>query len=95
MFQPLREVSYIAVWKCEAAVPDRFPQSALLRADWNAAARNSFKRDVDKFKDCMMAFVEARKAAYSANLTAANAAIAEYNDTMKKIAADQEAAKGP
>lgn len=57
--------------------------------------RNAFKRDVDKYKECMMSFVEARKAAYTANLAAANAAIAEYNETMKKIAADQDAAKGP
>lgn len=56
--------------------------------------RNAFKRDVDKYKDCIMAFVEARKAAYKVNLDAANNAISEYNDTMKKLAAEQEAAKG-
>ena len=55
--------------------------------------RNAFKRDIDKYKDCMMGYVESRKAAYKANFDAANGAIAEYNDTMKKIAAEQEAAK--
>ena len=56
--------------------------------------RNAFKRDIDKYKDCMMGYVDARKAAYKANFDAANAAIAEYNDHMKKIAAEQESAKG-
>ncbi len=56
--------------------------------------RNSFKREVDKYKECIMAFVEARKTAYKVNLDAANAAISQYNDVMKKLAADQEAAKG-
>ena len=55
--------------------------------------RNSFKREVDKYKECMMGYVEARKAAYKGHFDAATAAIAEYNDVMKKIAAEQEAAK--
>ena len=55
--------------------------------------RNAFKRDIDKYKECMMGYVDGRKAAYKANFDAANAAIADYNDTMKKIAAQQEEAK--
>ncbi len=57
--------------------------------------RNSFKREIDNYKSCMMAFVEEYKAKQASAFAAANAAIAEYNDTMKKIAADQESAKGP
>ncbi len=78
--------------KPDCGAKPEYPGKLAMQSDLR---RNSFKRDVDKFKDCMMAFVEARKAAYSANLQAANTAIAEYNDTMKKIAAEQEAAKGP
>ena len=55
--------------------------------------RNAFKRDVDKYKECVMAFVEDHKAQQKAHFDAANNAIQDYNDTMKKIAADQEAAK--
>jgi len=57
--------------------------------------RNSFKREIDNYKSCMMAFVEEYKAKQASAFAAANAAIAEYNDTMKKISTDQEAAKGP
>ena len=55
--------------------------------------RNSFKREIDAYKACMMAFVEEYKAKQANAFAAANAAIQEYNDTMKKISADQEAAK--
>ena len=55
--------------------------------------RNAFNRELKAYKDCMMAYVDERKAQYAGNLSAANAAISEYNDTMKKIAAEQEAAK--
>lgn len=56
--------------------------------------RNSFTREIAAYKTCMMAYVEVQKAAQQAHLSAANGAITEYNDTMKKIAAEQEAAKG-
>jgi hypothetical protein len=56
--------------------------------------RNSFKREIDTYKACMMAFVEEHKAKQASHFAAANAAIAEYNDTMKKISTEQDAAKG-
>jgi hypothetical protein len=55
--------------------------------------RNSFKREIDAYKACMLGYVEEQKARQQAHLAAANAAIQEYNDTMKKIAAEQEAAQ--
>jgi len=55
--------------------------------------RNSFTREINAYKTCMMAYVEDHKAAQHAHLQAANNAIQEYNETMKKIAAEQEAAK--
>ena len=54
--------------------------------------RNSFKRELDGYKACMLAYVEEQKVRQQSHLAAANAAIQEYNDTMKKIAAEQEAA---
>jgi hypothetical protein len=56
--------------------------------------RNSFKREIDAYKACMLGYVEEQKVRQASHLAAANAAIQEYNDTMKKIAAEQEAAKG-
>lgn len=56
--------------------------------------RNSFTREITTYKTCMMAYVEAQKVEQQAHLSAANSAINEYNETMKKIAAEQEAAKG-
>ncbi len=73
------------------AKPD-YPGKLAMQSDLR---RNSFKREIDAYKTCMMAFVEQHKAQQASHFAAANAAIAEYNDTMKKIAADQEAAKGP
>jgi hypothetical protein len=75
--------------KCEPkpAYPGRMAMQSDLR-------RNAFNRELKAYKDCMMAYVDERKAAYTGNLAAANAAIGEYNETMKKIAAEQEAAKG-
>jgi hypothetical protein len=55
--------------------------------------RNAFTREINAYKTCMMAYVEDHKAAQHAHLQAANNAIQEYNETMKKIAAEQEAAK--
>ena len=56
--------------------------------------RNAFMREIDAYKTCMMAFVEENKQKQAAALAAANGAIQEYNDTMKKIQAAQEEAKG-
>jgi hypothetical protein len=56
--------------------------------------RNAFTREIATYKACMMAYVETQKVQQQAHLQAANGAITEYNDTMKKIAAEQELAKG-
>ena len=55
--------------------------------------RKSFERDMKNYETCMKAFLEERKGAIKANETAANAAIEEYNATMTKIRAEQEAAR--
>ena len=55
--------------------------------------RRLFERELKAFKECMQAYVDQRKAAASAEATAGNQAIEEYNAVMKKINADQEAAR--
>lgn len=54
--------------------------------------RKGFENDINKYKDCIMKYVDARNAAAKANTEAANAAIKEYNDAMHKIEDDQKAA---
>jgi hypothetical protein len=54
--------------------------------------RKAFERDVKNYQECMNKYLEARKTTMKANEDAANAAIAEYNELMKKINADQKAA---
>ena len=76
--------------KCEPK--PEYPGKLAMQSDLR---RNSFKREIDAYKACMMAFVEEYKVKQATAFAAANAAIAEYNDTMKKISADQEASKGP
>ncbi len=49
------------------------------------AAMRNFKRDLDKYKECMNAYLEARKGSIKAHQDAANAAIEDYNATMKAL----------
>jgi len=56
----------------------------------DAKAMKDFKRDHDAFVKCMQGYLDERKAAIKANENAANAAIEDYNNTMKAL---QEAQK--
>ncbi|MFZ3321269.1 MAG: hypothetical protein WA190_02785 [Usitatibacter sp.] len=53
----------------------------------------AFRLELDKYKDCVNAYLADRKAAVQANEAAANAIIADYNAVMKKINEAQAAAK--
>ena len=75
--------------KCEPK--PEYPGRLAMQSDLR---RNAFNRELKAYRECMLAFVDQQKAQQQAHLQAANAAIGEYNDTMKKIAAEQEAAKG-
>ena len=74
--------------KCEPK--PEYPGRLALQTD---SRRRLFEREVKAYKDCMTAYLEERKAASNANLAAGNAAVEEYNTTMKKINAEQEAAR--
>ncbi|HUL97784.1 MAG TPA: hypothetical protein VLT89_17370 [Usitatibacter sp.] len=54
--------------------------------------RASFKRDIDRYRTCVNKYVDDHKAAMKSEEEAINSAITDYNDTMKKIDADQKAA---
>jgi hypothetical protein len=55
--------------------------------------RRLFERELKAYKECMQGYVDQRKAAASAEAAAGNQAIEDYNAVMKKINADQEAAR--
>lgn len=56
--------------------------------------RKRFQSDVDKYKTCVMAYVEERRAAIKENEKAANGAIDEYNTTVKDIQAENDRRRG-
>jgi hypothetical protein len=51
--------------------------------------RKAFDRDMKAYKDCIMAYIEDRKASIKAHDAAANGAVDEYNALMKKINEEQ------
>jgi hypothetical protein len=50
-----------------------------------ASVRKRFQRDVETYKNCMKSYADERAAAAKAQTDAGNAAIAEYNETMKAL----------
>jgi Holliday junction resolvase RusA-like endonuclease len=57
----------------------------------DATAMRNFKRDHDNYKKCMTDYLEERKVSMKAHEVAANAAVEEYNATMKALADAQNA----
>ena len=47
--------------------------------------QRNFQRDVDAYKACMKAYADERAAAAKAHMDAGNAAINEYNETIKAL----------
>jgi hypothetical protein len=60
----------------------------MMRSDPNVTKR--YNQDVDAWQKCMKSYIEERQAIMKANEEAANAAIKDYNDTVKAM---NEAAK--
>jgi hypothetical protein len=51
----------------------------------DASVRKRFQRELEEYKNCMKAYADERAAAAKAHTDAGNAAINEYNDTMKAL----------
>ena len=66
--------------KCEPK-PQRPGESILA----DPGVRRQFERDVKVYSECMMKYIEERKADAAAQLAAANAAIDEYNKTAQAV----------
>jgi len=47
--------------------------------------RRQYEREIKSYRECMVAFIDARKASIKAHEAAANGAIEEYNATMKAL----------
>jgi hypothetical protein len=66
-----------------------FPAGATQLAMENK--RRAFDRDFEKYKTCMTAYIDERKAMHEANAALHKAAIDEYNATMKAVNEAREA----
>jgi hypothetical protein len=73
--------------KCEPK--PEYPGRLALQSE---SRKKGFERELNTYKDCVNAYLAERKAAMKAEEEAANAAIAEYNQTMTKINDAQKAA---
>ena len=60
----------------------QLPMAALMNDN---ATRKKLQREIDQYKNCMKAYSDERAAAAKAHMEAGNAAINEYNDTMKAL----------
>jgi hypothetical protein len=67
--------------------PNCEPKPEMPRAQMRGEGRvmERFNHDVKVYQECMKSFITERQAAMKANEAAANDAIADYNDTMKKL----------
>jgi hypothetical protein len=54
------------------------------------SVRKRFQREIDAYKSCMKAYADERAAHARAHTDAGNAAITEYNDTMKALQEAQQ-----
>jgi hypothetical protein len=71
--------------KCEPK-----PQMPGPRMMADDSVRKRFQREVDAYKACMKSYADERAAAARAHTDAGNAAISEYNDTMKALQEAQQ-----
>ena len=84
---PFAQSTEVPKAKCEPT--PEYPGRLAMQSD---TRRKSFERELAQYKECMDKYLADRKAMLKANEDMANAAIADYNATMKKINAAQTAA---
>jgi hypothetical protein len=64
---------------------DNKPQAPMRAMASDTATRKKFQREIEEYKNCMKAYSDERSAAAKAHNDAGNAAINEYNETMKAL----------
>ena len=87
---PVRAADPVEIAKPACDPKPEFPGRLAMQSE---NRRKQFQHDMEKYKECMVGYVDARKATAQANTEAANAAVDEFNTTMKKINADIAAAQ--
>jgi hypothetical protein len=85
---PFAQAPDVPKLQCEPK--PEYPGRLLMQSDTRAKI---FNNELKKYADCMKKFVADRQAAAKENSDAANAAIEEYNNAVKKINAALEEAK--
>jgi len=65
-----------------------YPGIKAMKSDVEVKA---FENQMKTYKECIVAYISARKSSIKAHEAAESAAAREYNETMAKIRADQEA----
>ena len=60
----------------------------------DASVRKRFESDVQKFKECMKAYVDERQAAAKAHAAAGNEAVNEFNAWVKALDDEQKKRRG-
>ena len=60
----------------------------------DASVRKRFEGDVQKFKECMKAYVDERQAAAKANAAAGNQAVNDFNAWVKALDDEQKTRRG-
>jgi len=63
-----------------------------LKAMKSAVEVKAFEDSMKNYKECIVAYISARKTSVKQHQSAENSAAQEYNDTMGKIRSDQEGA---
>jgi hypothetical protein len=66
-----------------------YPGLKAMKSDVEVKA---FEASMKAYKECIVAYISARKSSVKAHQNAENAAASEYNDVIGKIRTDQEAA---
>ena len=85
--QALAQTPEVAKHSCEPR--PSYPGTKAMKSEGDVKA---FESKMQDYKKCIVTYIEARKASVKAHEAANNAAASEYNDTVSKIRADQEAA---
>lgn len=81
----------IEVPKPNCGTPPELPGRLLLQ---EANVQKRFQNEVNKYKECMKAYVDDRQAVSKANADAGNAAINEYNAWAKALDEEQKRRRG-
>jgi hypothetical protein len=77
--------------KPSCGTPPELPGRVMMQ---DSSVRKRFETDVQKFKECMKAYVDERQAAAKANAAAGNDAVNDFNAWAKALDEEQKRRRG-